>query len=342
MPFSVRFDDITEYNVDAIVNSLGVKGRILGRLCRNILEKSEDQNLKDFIKKQNNPVGTILVTESGKLPCNNIIHIVTPFKKDDDNKNTKLVSAYQSVLRKAIELGYKSIALPFIGTGANGYDENDAYEAVMSSCALILEQEEKENKDILDITLIAYLKKQDESEILRRNERVEILYNENISFMTLEESTCSSSKRFMDNPLSVNIVDFGAEMGDMNEDELLIPNVKKYYYPYDFVEDYLFQREVDEKIFSKEGLDRRRKNQMKTQKNLKKLDVYRLAFMCKMTKTETLQFMVVAGHCFSPLDSTDVFFRDYINGRYGKAKSLYELTNLAIGKCDAIFTYSEK
>ena len=26
----------------------------------------------------------------------------------------------------------------------------------------------------------------------------------------------------------------------------------------------------------------------------------------------------------------------------GKAKNLYELTNLALGKCDAIFTYSEK
>lgn len=342
MPFSVRFDDITEYNVDAIVNSLGVKGRILGSVCRNILEKSKDDYLKDFIKKQNNPVGTILITESGKLPCNNIIHIVTPFKKDDDYKNTKLVSAYTSVLRKAIELGYKSIALPFIGTGANGYDENDAYEAVMSSCALILEQEEKENKDILDITLIAYLKKQDEDEVLKRKEREEILCNENISFIKLEDNNFSKTKCFKDNPLSVNIVSFGAEMGEMNKNELLIPSVKKYYYPYDFVEDYLFQREVDEKIFSQEGLDRRRKNQMKTQKNLKKIDVYRLAFMCKMNKTEILQFMVVAGHCFSPLDSVDVFFIDYINGIYGNAKSLYELTNLAIGKCDAIFTYSEK
>lgn len=53
--------------------------------------------------------------------------------------------------------------------------------------------------------------------------------------------------------------------------------------------------------------------------------------------------MVVAGHCFSPLDSTDLFFKKYLDGKYGKAKNLFELTNLAFNaKCDTVFTFSEK
>lgn len=341
MPFNVKFDDITEYKVDAIVNSLGVKGKVLGRLCANILEKAKSPTLNDYIKKQVNPVGTILVTESGDLPCKNIIHVVTPFKKDDDANNKKLVNAYKSILNKAILLGYKSIALPFIGTGANGYTENEAYEAVMAACSLILEQEEKENKDILEMTVVAYLKPQP---IRNRNiifKNITTFDDEKISY-DFDYCLKMINKPFERSQLCNDIVDFGAEMADMDEDELLIPSVKKYHYPYDFVEDFIIQRDFKEKAFSLEGLDRRRKNQMKKQKNLKKLDIYRLAFMCKMSKTEILQFMVIAGHCFSPLDPTDVFFRNYINGEYGVAKNLYQLTEMAYDQCEAIFTYSEK
>ena len=50
-------------------------------------------------------------------------------------------------MKKLLDLISEEVTKAFV---ANGYDENDAYEAVMSSCALILEQEEKDNKDILD------------------------------------------------------------------------------------------------------------------------------------------------------------------------------------------------
>lgn len=109
------------------------------------------------------------------------------------------------------------------------------------------------------------------------------ILNSCYSFKTVKKNVSEST-----NTLLKKIVDCGSIMAEMKEEELLIPNIRKYHYPYDFLEDYIFQKNFDEKVFTKEGLDRRRKNQMKSQKNLKKLDVYRLAFMAKMNKTKTL------------------------------------------------------
>ena len=84
MPIINSFNDITKYEGDAIVNSIGVEGKLYGRLCKTILKEANDKDLEKFINSQYNQIGTVLVTKAGKLPCKNIIHVVTPFKKDDD------------------------------------------------------------------------------------------------------------------------------------------------------------------------------------------------------------------------------------------------------------------
>ena len=88
MPLGVRFDDVTSCEVDVIVNSLGTKGCVYGRLCENIINTANDPVLKSFVDKQVNPVGTLLVTGAGNLKAKKIIHIVTPFKHQDDENNT--------------------------------------------------------------------------------------------------------------------------------------------------------------------------------------------------------------------------------------------------------------
>ena len=95
MPLQVKYDDVTTYKVDAIVNSLGVYGNVYGKLCKNIITKAKDDELKAFIDKQHNSIGTVLVTTAGNLNCKNIIHVVTPFKKDDDRNNSLLIKALQ-------------------------------------------------------------------------------------------------------------------------------------------------------------------------------------------------------------------------------------------------------
>ncbi len=58
----------------------------------------------------------------------------------------------------SVKNGFKKIGLPFIGTGANGYSESEAYDAVTSVCSDLAEREENENKEIIDVTIIAYLR----------------------------------------------------------------------------------------------------------------------------------------------------------------------------------------
>ena len=40
MPFKVKYDDITTYDVEVVVNSLGTEGKVYGKLCKNIIPPS--------------------------------------------------------------------------------------------------------------------------------------------------------------------------------------------------------------------------------------------------------------------------------------------------------------
>lgn len=334
MPINIRFDDITTYEVDAIVNSLGVDGSVFGRLCESILTKANNKNLTDFISSSRRSVGTILVTDSYDLPCKNIIHIVTPFKKEDDENNTNLIRAYEKILDKAIENGYKSIALPFIGAGANGYDENDAYGAIMEACSKILIEEEKLDKDIIDIYVVGYLKAKP---IRRRNEE-EFRYRQ----MEFVDYNCCKVPVEKGRTIFNKIKNYVSAMDDFDENEMIMPLSSKYTYPYDFIDDFINVKNIDEKVITKNCYDRRRKHQLRNAKSLKKIDIYRLAFVLGMNKTELFQFMIVCGVWFSPLDAIDKFFLNYMNGKYGKARDLLELTYFAGNREDMMFVMAEK
>lgn len=122
MPFEVRPIDITEIRCDAIVNSLGVNTDTYGAICRSIVSKAKSEDLKAQIsswKKEANP-GKIFLSPGYNLPCKHIIHIVTPFFSHDDQLFA-LEYVYKLALLAAYKRGWKHIALPIIGTGANGY-----------------------------------------------------------------------------------------------------------------------------------------------------------------------------------------------------------------------------
>ena len=98
MPYKVIYDDIVSYEGSAIVNSLGKSGSLYGEVCFNILHAAQSRELTHYINSlKNSKIGQIYITEAGKLPVDKILHLVTPFKKDDDNinSNLKLASGYR-------------------------------------------------------------------------------------------------------------------------------------------------------------------------------------------------------------------------------------------------------
>lgn len=134
--------DITERNVDAIVNAANSYLRHGGGVAAAIVRKGgriiqEESDKIGFV-----PVSSAVITSAGKLPCNAVIHTVGPMMGEGDEDN-KLSNAVRSSLRLAVEKGFKTISMPAISSGIFGFPKD--------RCAKILVQESKsfleENQD---------------------------------------------------------------------------------------------------------------------------------------------------------------------------------------------------
>ncbi|HYJ02145.1 MAG TPA: macro domain-containing protein [Nitrososphaeraceae archaeon] len=115
--------DITDQNVDVVVNPAnsylkhggGVAGAIL-RKGGKIIQTESDKI--GFV-----PVGSSVITTSGKLPCEAIIHTVGP-KMGEGNEDFKLSKSIHSSLSLASDNSYKSISIPAISSGIFGFPKD--------------------------------------------------------------------------------------------------------------------------------------------------------------------------------------------------------------------------
>ena len=142
--------DITERNVDAIVNAAnshlqhggGVAGAIVRKGGQSIQDESDQIG---FV-----PVGDAGITGAGALPAKYVIHAVGPRMGEGDEEN-KLKSAVWNSLRVAAEKRLKSIAMPAISSGIFGFPKD--------KCAKILVNESKnylQNNPINSIEVIEF------------------------------------------------------------------------------------------------------------------------------------------------------------------------------------------
>jgi O-acetyl-ADP-ribose deacetylase (regulator of RNase III) len=122
--------DITEQNVDAIVNPansfLKHGGGVAGAIVRNggnIIQI--ESNRIGFV-----PVGSSVITTAGKLPCNAIIHTVGP-KMGEGNEDFKLSKSINSSLSLASAKGYTSISIPAISSGIFGFPKDRCAEILV-------------------------------------------------------------------------------------------------------------------------------------------------------------------------------------------------------------------
>ena len=125
-----RFMNITDCKCECIVNSLGPNTSVFGNICNAIVNRAKSKEIEKMLIE--NPIANIydtFITDAGNLPSKHIIHIVMPFKEDDKN-NQNLKLAFKKIINLAIENKFESIAIPFIGTGANGYEKEDVHKAL--------------------------------------------------------------------------------------------------------------------------------------------------------------------------------------------------------------------
>ncbi|MEW6116164.1 MAG: macro domain-containing protein [Nitrospirota bacterium] len=126
--------DITERNVDAIVNAANAHLQHGGGVAGAIVRKGGQVIQQESDKIGFVPVGKAVITTAGKLPAKFVIHTVGPRMGEGDEDN-KLKNAVRSSLALASEKGLRSISMPAVSSGIFGFPKD--------RCAAILVEESK-------------------------------------------------------------------------------------------------------------------------------------------------------------------------------------------------------
>lgn len=135
MSFKIIYGDITEMKVDAIVNSANLFFSKGGGVCKAIHDKA-GYELTEYCFKELKPGNycDVKVSPAFALPAKFVIHVITPkYKYDSDC--SQLREAIQNVVDYAHDCGFKSVAIPLLGAGHNGYPD----EVALSTMKEILE-----------------------------------------------------------------------------------------------------------------------------------------------------------------------------------------------------------
>jgi O-acetyl-ADP-ribose deacetylase len=124
--------DITEYEVDAIVNPANDQ-LSMGTGVASAIKRKGGTIVEEDAKRQG-PVegGDAVVTTAGNLPANYVIHAAVMGL--DLRSNADLVrQATKNALRRAEELRLHTVAFPAFGTGAGRVDPKDCADAMVGA-----------------------------------------------------------------------------------------------------------------------------------------------------------------------------------------------------------------
>jgi len=141
--------DITDQETEAIVNAAnpspmgggGVDGAIHRKGGPNILE--ECKKIRNTEWPEGLPTGKAVITSSGKLKAQYVIHSVGPIWRGRKRDEPRLLSdAYWNSLELAVSKELKTIAFPSISTGAYAYPVENASRIALKTVKSFLEEKD--------------------------------------------------------------------------------------------------------------------------------------------------------------------------------------------------------
>lgn len=128
MPFEILRNDITNMNVDVIVNAANTNLLNGSGVCGAIFKAAGLKELQaecDLIGYCN--TGEAVITKGYNLNAKYVIHAVGPiYKTNNLNQEKQLYNAYYNSLKLATKYNCKSIAFPLISAGVYGYPKDQA------------------------------------------------------------------------------------------------------------------------------------------------------------------------------------------------------------------------
>ena len=152
MPLLIVRNDITEMNVDAIVNTANPLPMVGSGVDRAIYKKAGWMELLCIRMKIGKlAVSNIAVTPALNLKAKYIVHVVGPRWRGGEAREAELLTkCYQNVLEAATEYGCESIAIPLISTGNYDFPKELALQIAKETISKYLATNE------LNVYLVVY------------------------------------------------------------------------------------------------------------------------------------------------------------------------------------------
>jgi O-acetyl-ADP-ribose deacetylase (regulator of RNase III) len=145
-------EDITERNVDAIVNPANTHLQHGGGVAGAIVKKGGRviQNESDRIGFV--PVGGAVLTTAGALKAKYVIHAVGPRMGEGDEDN-KLKNTINSVLALATENNMRSISIPAISAGIFGFPKDRCAKILVAEVFAFLKGNEASTLELVEFCI---------------------------------------------------------------------------------------------------------------------------------------------------------------------------------------------
>ena len=141
--------DITERNIDAIVNAANSRLQHGGGVAGAIVKKGGQIIQEESNKIGHAPVGTAVITGAGRLPARFIIHAVGPRMGEGDEDN-KLKNAVLNSLKLASERGLTSISLPAISSGVFGFPKDRCADILIKAALNHIKENPKSSLQLIE------------------------------------------------------------------------------------------------------------------------------------------------------------------------------------------------
>lgn len=133
MPFEIVRNDITNMEVDAIVNAANPRPIIGYGVDSGVHKKAGDQLLAARKKIGDIAFGEAAITPAFNLSAKYVIHAVSPIWQDGKKNEAKLLeNCYVNSLQLALENKCESIAFPLLSAGNHGFPKDLALQTAIN------------------------------------------------------------------------------------------------------------------------------------------------------------------------------------------------------------------
>ena len=123
MEIRILHEDLLRFHADAIVNPTNTHGFMGGGIAEDIKKEGGQDIEMEAVSQAPIPIGTAIVTQSGKLRCEHIIHAPIMEQPEGESSIEYIKEATRAALECADEHNIAHVAMPSLGSGKISKEE---------------------------------------------------------------------------------------------------------------------------------------------------------------------------------------------------------------------------